>query len=223
MSGKRAIRVEPAPAGVKRAARALVLMSKYAGDSGLLNAMVLGLDPVLFDAKVCYLSGRPDGKNTLDGYGRAIYLDCDGDLGGSRIKTLFALVRLLKKERPEILHCHRHKPTVYGAVAARLTGVPHVVSHVHGLNRTRTLGRKIINRFVFTAVDRIITVSDGVNKDVLRTNAAIPPEKVVTVHNGIDVGRVDAVRPGRDEARARLGLEKDDSLRHRGQACAHQG
>ncbi|MFZ3071955.1 MAG: glycosyltransferase, partial [Thermodesulfobacteriota bacterium] len=48
-----------------------------------------------------------------------------------------------------------------------------------------------------------------VNKDVLRTNTAIPPGKVVTVHNGIDVGRVDAVEPGRDEVRARLGLEKD--------------
>lgn len=190
------------------AIKILVLASKYAGDYPLLNHMTLGISPA-YDAKVCYLSGRPDGKNTLDGLGRAIYLDCDGTLGGSKIKTLFALVKLLKKERPEILHCHRHKPTVYGAVAARLAGVPHVVSHVHGLNRTRSLVRKITNRFVFSAVDRIITVSDVVNKDVLRTNTAISPEKVVTVHNGIDAGMIDAVSAGRDEARARLGIKKD--------------
>jgi len=190
------------------AIKVLLLISKYTGNSPLLNHMALDISPV-YEAKVCYLSGVPDGKNTLDGLGRAIYLDCDGRLAGSGIKTLFALVRLLKKERPEILHCHRHKPTVYGAIAARLAGVPHVISHVHGLNRTRSLGRKITNRFIFGAVDKVIAVSDGVNKDVLRTNTAIPPGKVVTVHNGIDVDRVAAVSAGRDEVRERLGLKKD--------------
>jgi len=190
------------------AIKVLLLISKYTGNSPLLNHMALDISPV-YEAKVCYLSGVPDGKNTLDGLGRAIYLDCDGRLAGSGIKTLFALVRLLKKERPEILHCHRHKPTVYGAIAARLAGVPHVISHVHGLNRTRSLGRKITNRFIFGAVDKVIAVSDGVNKDVLRTNTAIPPGKVVTVHNGIDVDRIAAVSAGRDEVRERLGLKKD--------------
>ncbi len=55
----------------------LHLVKKYKGNYPLLNSMILGLDPDRFEAKVCYLSGRHDGKNTLDSYGKAIYLEKD--------------------------------------------------------------------------------------------------------------------------------------------------
>ena len=185
------------PGGIK----VLHLASKYTGDYPLFNSMVTGLDPARYEAKVCYLRGSPDGGNTLDGSGKAIYLDHDGRLGGSRLKTVCALTRLFKRERPDILHCHRHKPTVLGIVAALFSGVPHIIAHVHGLNRTRTLSRRLVNKLVLGRVEKVLTVSDGVSRDVLASNPGLGAVKVSTIHNGIDLEAFDGLSVIKGDAR----------------------
>lgn len=47
--------------------------------------------------------------------------------------TLARLVRLLREERPDLLHSFTLKCAVYGALAARVSGVPAVVNAVTGL------------------------------------------------------------------------------------------
>ncbi|MBI5598229.1 MAG: glycosyltransferase [Deltaproteobacteria bacterium] len=179
--------------------KVLVLAGKYRGDYPLLNGMVLGLDQDAYEAKVCYLKGRPDGGNSLDGLGRAVYLEDGGTPGKS-------LVRLLKKERPRILHCHRHGPTVYGVVAGAIAGVGHVISHVHGLGRTRNFKRRLANFFILKRVDRILTVSNTVREDVLKTNWGLPPSKVITVLNGIDAEGIAFGPAARERARLKMGV-----------------
>jgi glycosyltransferase involved in cell wall biosynthesis/ribosomal protein S18 acetylase RimI-like enzyme len=56
---------------------------------------------------------------------------------GSDARALAELVRILKRERFDILHTHSPKPGVLGRLAGRLTGVPCVVNTVHGLYATR--------------------------------------------------------------------------------------
>ena len=173
--------------------KVLVLSGRYKGDYRLFNDMVFGLDPSFFEAKVCYISGSPDGKNTLDRYGKAIYLDTGGATALSGIKRLFGLLRILRAEKPAIIHCHRHRATVYGVIAAQLSGLKTVVlSHVHGLNRTRTLKRRLVNRLILKMVKGVIAVSEGVRADVLKNNRGLDPAKVITVWNGINI---DAVSP----------------------------
>ena len=46
------------------------------------------------------------------------------------------LWRLLRRERPTILHTHNPKPGLYGRVVGRLAGVPIVVNTTHGLYAT---------------------------------------------------------------------------------------
>jgi glycosyltransferase involved in cell wall biosynthesis len=43
------------------------------------------------------------------------------------------LVRLFRRERPDLVHVRTPKAVLYGGIAARLAGVPAVVSHVTGL------------------------------------------------------------------------------------------
>lgn len=166
--------------------KVLVLHVKYARNSPYLNSMVLGLDPERFDVNVCYLKGAPDGKNALDKAGKSIYLEREKSLGGSRIKTIWALVKMLRQERPRILHCHRHKSTVLGTIAAVIAGVPFVISHVHGLGRTRNFSRRFFNFFIFKRISAIIVIAEKVMKDVLDTNWALPSSKVRVVWNGVD-------------------------------------
>ena len=46
------------------------------------------------------------------------------------------LWRLLRADRPTVLHTHNPKPGLYGRVVGRLAGVPIVVNTVHGLYAT---------------------------------------------------------------------------------------
>ena len=54
------------------------------------------------------------------------------------LRTLGALARLYRTRRPELVHHLTIKPVLYGGIAARLTGVPAVVSSVTGLGRAFT-------------------------------------------------------------------------------------
>lgn len=49
------------------------------------------------------------------------------------LKTLLALIRLYRTLKPDIVHHVSIKPVMYGGMAARLTGVPAVVSAMSGL------------------------------------------------------------------------------------------
>jgi len=52
---------------------------------------------------------------------------------GNPLREVTALVRLYHRERPDIVHHVALKPVLYGALAARLAGVPHVVNAIAGL------------------------------------------------------------------------------------------
>lgn len=179
------------------------LINNYRGNNPLLNAMILGLDD-RFDANICYLSGSPDGKNILDRYGKSRYLDVG--ITKSKLTVIRELTRLLKSEQPDILHCHRHKTTLVGTIAAIFSGIPHVVSHVHGMNRTRTVRTRLINWLLLRHTALIIGVSESVRKDVLITNWGLLPQKVVTVWNGIEVSPIDTVSQNRKRARMKMGV-----------------
>jgi len=52
---------------------------------------------------------------------------------GNPLQEVAALVRLYRRERPEIVHHVALKPVLYGTLASRLAGVPYVVNAVAGL------------------------------------------------------------------------------------------
>jgi glycosyltransferase involved in cell wall biosynthesis len=51
----------------------------------------------------------------------------------SELLSLFAIYRLMKKIRPDIVHLVTIKPVIYGAIAARFARVPAVVAAISGL------------------------------------------------------------------------------------------
>ena len=62
----------------------------------------------------------------LEGSTRSMSLR--GDLRAAR-----NLWRILRAERPDVLHTHNPKPGLYGRIVGRLAGVPRVVHTTHGL------------------------------------------------------------------------------------------
>lgn len=121
-----------------------------------------------------------------------------------------ALPRLLgfiRRERPDVVHTHLRKSDLVGQLAAALAGVPVRVSSIHNTDpwrRKAALSR--INRLLNSPCQRVIAVSQEVHDYLLATHA-YPPEKLVTIDNGIDLARFDPQRQPPADLAAAWGLD----------------
>ena len=65
------------------------------------------------------------------------------------LKALYSICKILKKEKPAIIHTHSSKAGIIGRLAARLCGIKNIVHTIHGFsfNDTQTFLKK--NLFIF--------------------------------------------------------------------------
>lgn len=132
------------------------------------------------------------------------------------LRSLLALVRLLKQERPDIVHTHTPKASLLGQWAARLAGVPVRVSTVHGLYFTRDT--PLIRRLLYQAMEAATALFAQrvffINREDVRTARTLhicTPGKIRLLPGGLgidleqyDPSRLDRARLYR--MRRQLGL-----------------
>lgn len=105
-----------------------------------------------------------------------------------RVRAFFALYRYLWRERPDIVHCYMYKPSIYGGIAAKLAGVPFLITQRTSLGYFKEghpwyqRVQNLINRFT----DRVITDSEAVKKNVVQQEQ-INPDHIVVIHSGVDI------------------------------------
>ena len=115
----------------------------------------------------------------------------------------------------DLVHCHTWYTDMGGLLAAKLWGVPYVLT-IHSLEPLRPwkveqLGNGYhlsawMERTAIEAADAIVAVSRETRADVLRL-FNVAPERVHVIHNGIDLDEYRAV-PGK-EALVRHGIDPD--------------
>ena len=98
----------------------------------------------------------------------------------------------------DVVHSHTWYANAAGHLASLLHDVPHVVT-AHSLEPLRPWkaeqlggGYRVsswIESTAFAGAAAIIAVSDGMRRDILRSYPWLDEQKVVTVHNGIDLNR----------------------------------
>lgn len=99
---------------------------------------------------------------------------------------LWRLVRFLRASRPDIVHTHLIHGDLYGALAARLAGVPVVVSTKHNDNAFRRRGFYArLDRNLARCQDRIITISHHLKQFCVEVEG-LPADKIVPIHYGLD-------------------------------------
>ena len=175
-----------------------------------MNDLVLGLDKERYKVIFIYLSGYGVEKNLIEEAGyKVFYLSNRELIKAFHFSILFKLVKILKENNIDILHCHRHKSSFYGALAGILAKTPVVLSHVHGLSRTKNLGRRIFNFLLFKRFNRIIGCAKSVRDDVLKNNPSVPQEKVIALENSVDVEHFTRVSISKADAKQMLGLPPD--------------
>ena len=99
--------------------------------------------------------------------------------------------RVFKETHYDVVHLHNPTPTVYAAMAARMAGVPSIVSTRHNLAASpRRLVVELKYALAATCCDWIAGVCDATTNN-MKSIHSIPARKIVRVYNGTDpVSRV---------------------------------
>jgi glycosyltransferase involved in cell wall biosynthesis len=128
------------------------------------------------------------------------------------------LARLIRRERPDILHTHTAKAGTVGRVAALLAGrkrPPIVVHTFHGhvlrgyFGPLRSLFFRLLERWLAVRTTALIAVSPQVRDDLVALGVA-PRDRFVVIRLGIELDeRVAGSRDGRVESRRYLGIPPD--------------
>lgn len=138
---------------------------------------------------------------------------------GADLRTLVRLVRILRAERPDVVHAHTPKAGLLVTLAARAAGVPLCIYQIHGLRFLTATGPrrrllKATEKAACTAAHRVLCVSPSVlalaeEEHVLRPGRG----RVIgggTI-NGVDVAAFDPAVfiEAAAAARADLGIATD--------------
>jgi glycosyltransferase involved in cell wall biosynthesis len=92
--------------------------------------------------------------------------------------------RIFKESRPDVVHLHNPTPTIYAACAARLAGVPSIVSTRHSLVATpRRLAVELKYAVAATCCDWVVGICDATVAN-LKSLHTIPARKIVRIYNG---------------------------------------
>ena len=132
--------------------------------------------------------------------------------------SVLKLARVIRRERPQILHTHTAKAGAVGRLAALLAGdarPPIVVHTFHGhvlrgyFDPVRSAGFRLLERWLARATTALVAVSPQVRDDLVALGVA-PREKFAVVRLGIELDeRVDPSANGRGETRRLLGIAPD--------------
>ncbi|HEY6794987.1 MAG TPA: glycogen synthase [Kineosporiaceae bacterium] len=116
----------------------------------------------------------------------------------------------------DVVHSHTWYANLAGHLAGLLHDVPHVLS-AHSLEPLRPWKAEQLGggyalsswaeRTAYAGAAAVIAVSDGMRADILRSYPGVPEDKVVVVHNGIDLS--GWVRDENPEAVRALGIDPD--------------
>jgi glycosyltransferase involved in cell wall biosynthesis len=94
--------------------------------------------------------------------------------------------RIFKESRPDVVHLHNPTPAIYAAPAARMAGVPSVVSTRHSLVAPpRRVVAELKYAVAAACCDWIAGICDAAVKN-LRSIHSIPARKIVRVYNGAE-------------------------------------
>ncbi|MDP6084484.1 MAG: glycosyltransferase [Nitrospinota bacterium] len=98
--------------------------------------------------------------------------------------ALVRIFRLLRRERPAILHTHSSKDSWLAGLAGKSAGVPVIfrTRHVSIPVRAHRLNP------VYRIPDRIL-VTASATRDHLVSRCGVPPDRVITLPTGVDLGR----------------------------------
>ena len=201
-----------------RRVRILHLITKlpYGGaqDNTLLS--IAGLDRAVYDVDIASSPGGDwDERARAVARQRLSLHQLQHQMAPARdLLAIAELVRLLRRERYDILHTHSSKAGLLGRIAGRLARVPLVIHTVHGWghhDRQHPLVRKLyiwLEKRTLPFTDKLIAVSPSNVEKGLADGIGTPADYVV-IRSGIELDRFGHPQVPREETRRAWGIPVD--------------
>ena len=127
------------------------------------------------------------------------------------LKALFSLWRLLIRERPYIVHTHTSKAGILGRLAAKCAGVPIIIHTSHGhvfyghFSPIVSKAFLLTERLMARITDRMVALTQTEKNDHV-VLSVFSPEKIATIHSGVDMDRYMNVQVNIAEKKRELDL-----------------
>ncbi len=141
-----------------------------------------------FPVSVCSLTG-PDGpiRNRLELDGIPCFSAGMGRV--SRLRFLYNLYKVFRKEKPNVAHIHHIPLFIQAYLPAKLAGIKRIVLTEHSNHLTKNESRlKKLSRFFSKRADVVTTIHDGLREFFIK-ELGVPENRVITVANGIDTNK----------------------------------
>jgi glycosyltransferase involved in cell wall biosynthesis len=138
-------------------------------------------------------------------------------LGPQELKAVMQLYRVIRRQRPHVVHTHTAKAGFVGRLAARLARVPVVVHTFHGhvlqgyYSPLKTHLLRRMERALACITDRIIAVSEQVKRDLVSYGVA-PVDDIQVVPLGLELGPFLYGAESRGTFRRELQLNRMEQL-----------
>lgn len=132
----------------------------------------------------------------------------------SDLKALFKLWRILRREKPQILHTHAAKAGALGRAAGWLAGVPVMVHTYHGhvfhgyFSPGKTRVFLAIERLLAKVTARIVAISESQREELSLKYAVASKDKIAVVQNGFNFPEFSSEQ--RNAARLHFGFQPDE-------------
>ncbi len=125
--------------------------------------------------------------------------------------ALVKLYKLMKRERPHVVHTHLTKAGVLGRLAARMAGVPVIVHTYHGYSlayygwlKTRIFLE--IDRLMNSLSDKIIAISKSMSKELVDNYGIIKREQAIVIPVGLELDSLAECHTLKGQFRQELGV-----------------
>jgi glycosyltransferase involved in cell wall biosynthesis len=166
------------------------IMASGAGGGAQVSVqnLVTRLDPARYDAEVISLSDGPAVRR-MRAAGVTVHVVDDPD----DASALAAVIELLRRRPPEIIHNHMYRAEVIGTRAALALAElgpprPFIVSTIHS-SRVRSPEDRALLRRLTPSIDRLIAVSRAIIAKLVAEGRTAAP--VELIYNGVDLKKYE--------------------------------
>lgn len=123
------------------------------------------------------------------------------------LATIFSLWRMIRRERPDVVHTHTAKAGFVGRIAAWLARTPVIVHTFHGHVFSGYFGPKKTNLYLLLEracarlSTRIITLSETLKRELTDVYSIAQFDRIEIIELGFDLDRLAADEPGDEQSR----------------------
>jgi glycosyltransferase involved in cell wall biosynthesis len=104
------------------------------------------------------------------------------------MKQLSRLASLMRKNKINLVHAHDFYTNIFGMAAAKLAGIPVRIGSRRETEGIRSPAKRWLERRAFNVATAVVANAEAIRVQLIAEG--LPPTKIVTIHNGLDVAHV---------------------------------